>query len=157
MGRGSSGIKGPGEKNVRQSRPSYFGETEKAVKLRISVEDYDLERTFSREVWVPKSQLSSDGRPGQWITDQKAQQFYQKGRTKSQYEATWTDANGKSFSAGKTEKEQNTADRRTAAFNAGKSSYNELLALAKRRGVKVRVGMKRSTILRKMEEAGIKV
>ena len=155
MGRGSSG-KSSGGGNVVNNRPSYFGETEKAVKLRLTVEDHDLESSRSREVWVPKSQLSDDGRPGEWITNQKAQEFYSARRASTQFEATWTDANGRTFSAGKTAKEQQASQKRQAAFEAGKASYNQLLAFAKSKGVKVRTGMKRSTILKKLEEAGVK-
>lgn len=128
---------------------TYFNETEKAVKLRIVVEDYALEKTLSKEVWVPKSQLSSEGIPGEWITDQKAQEFYNSRRSKSEYSVIWKDANGNEFLPGQTEREKINASTRKAAFEAGKESYNELVAYAKKQGIKgVRVGMKRSTIER---------
>lgn len=149
MGRGSSGKATPSQK------PAYISESPKAVKLRISVEDHILERTLSREVWVPKSQLSDDGRPGEWITDQKAQELYSTRRAKSEYTATWKDANGKEFSSGQTAKEKNNAQAKQAAFDAGKASYNALVAYAKAQGIKgVYVGLKRSTIEKKIKAAG---
>ena len=106
-------------------------------------------------MWVPKSQLSDDGRPGEWITDQKAQELYSTRRAKSEYTATWKDANGKEFSAGQTAKEKSDAQARQAAFDAGKASYNALIEYAKAQGIKgVRVGMKRATIEKKIKAAG---
>ena len=134
-------------------RPSYFKETEKAVQLRLRVEDFDLEQERSRMMWVPKSQLAEDGRPGQWITDQKAQEFYSRNRSSSQYGATWEDASGKMFSASMTTKEVARFADRQARFAAGKKSYNELVSKAKSLGIKgVRVGMRRATIERKIRE-----
>lgn len=147
-GRGSGSGRGKSKTGV-----SYFGETERAVQLRLNVEDYDLEQTKSRVVWVPKTQLSSEGKPSEWITDKKAQEFYSTRRATSQYSATWEDANGKKFSAQKSASEL----ARQSRFESGQKSYNALIAQAKAAGVKgVRVGMKRKTIEKKMREAGIK-
>lgn len=143
------GAKGASQK---PSKPSYFKESEKAVQLRLRVEDYTLDREHSRIVWVPKSQLSEDGRPSNWITSQKAGEFYQSGRA-SNYSATWEDAKGKKFGAGMTQREKEYAQNRQKRFEAGAKSYNDLLAKAKSMGIKgVRKGMKRSTIQRKIEE-----
>ena len=145
---GSSGISAQ-----RTQKPAYFGETEKAVSLKITVEDYDLESTKTRTVWVPKSQLAEDGRPSEWITEQKAQEFYSSRRSSSQYSATWEDAKGNTFSASKSAREIESANRRTKAFEAGKQSYNALIAEARSLGIKgVRVGMKRSTIEEKIRK-----
>lgn len=150
-GRGSSG--GGGGSRSNASKPEYFQETEKAVKLRIIVEDYDLEQTKSRFAWVPKSQLADDGKPGSWITEQKAQEFYSSQRASSQFSVEWQDANGRRFSASMTKKEEERARERARRFQAGVDSYNALIAEAKALGVKgVRVGMKRKTIERKIRE-----
>lgn len=149
-GRGSSS--GIGSRSGG-GKPKYFGETEKAVSLKISVTDYDLETTRTRTVWVPKSQLASDGRPSEWITEQKAQELYSSRRSSSQYEAKWSDADGKTFSASKSAREIESASRRAKAFEAGKQSYNALIAEAKALGIKgIRVGMKRSTIEEKIRK-----
>ena len=50
-------------KRAKAKYPAYFGETEKAVRLKLEVHDYDLEGTKQRIVYVPKSQLSADGIP----------------------------------------------------------------------------------------------
>lgn len=135
------------------SRPSYFGESEKAVQLRLTVEDYDLEQTRSRTVWVPKSQLADDGRPSNWITQQKAQEFYSNSRSANSYSAIWEDANGKKFSASATRAETARMQARQERFNAGVQSYNQLLQQAKEMGIKgVRVGMKRKTLEQKIRE-----
>lgn len=135
------------------SRPSYFGESEKAVQLRLTVEDYDLDQTRSRTVWVPKSQLADDGRPSNWITQQKAQEFYNHSRSASSYAATWEDAKGKRFSASATRTEKAREQARKERFNAGAQSYNQLVQQAKAMGIKgIRVGMKRKTIEKKIRE-----
>lgn len=151
-GRGSSGKRSGG---AIASKPAYFGETEKAVRLRMTVRDYDLETSKSRMFWVPKSQLADDGRPGEWITGQKAQEFYSRQRSLSQFSATWQDANGKTFPASSTAKEIAQSAQRTAKFQAGVRSYNDLIAKAKLMGIKgVCSGMKRSTIEKKIREHG---
>lgn len=151
-GRGSSGKWSGGG---GAAKPAYFGETEKAVRLKMTVDDYDLETSKSRMFWVPKSQLADDGRPGQWITSQKAQEFYSRQRPSSQFSATWQDANGKTFSASSTAKEIAQSAQRAARFQTGVKSYNDLIAKAKSMGIKgVRSGMKRSTIEKKIRENG---
>lgn len=141
------------EKEV--SRPKYLGETEKAVKLKMTVEDYDLETSRSRDVWIPKTQLSDDGVPGQWITEQKAQEFYQSGRrSPGSYGAYYSDAEGKKFNSSYTAKEKEYAKQRAESFKQGQNSYNELVQRAKDMGIKgVRVGMKRKTLEQKIRDA----
>lgn len=133
-------------------KPEYFKETEKAVQLKLVVEDVDLEMTRERMVWVPKSQLSDDGRPTNWITEQKVNEMYGGNRSRSQYVAIWNDAKENGFEPG-----MSAIDKaRAARFEAGKSNYNALIAKAKAAGVKgVRVGMRTSTIEQKMREAGV--
>lgn len=156
MAKGSSGFdkggNGKVNKESSQSKPSYFKETEKAVQLKLTVEDHTLDREISRIVWIPKSQLTEDGKPSNWITEQKANEFYQKGWG-SNYSAIWQDSNGKKFGAGMTQKEKEYAQERTNRFAAGQKSYNELIAKAKDMGIKgIRVGMKRKTIEKKIRE-----
>ena len=143
-GRGaSSGIK----------RPQYFGETEKAVKLKLVVDDYDLETKKERIVFVPRSQLSAEGIPGEWITEQKAQEFYNSPQSKSQYSTTWIDAKGRQYAAGQTAKEKAAAAQRQKAMASGTQSYNALIAEAKALGIKgVRKGLKRKTIQAKIDK-----
>lgn len=132
--------------------PEYFGETDKAVKLKIIVHDYDYESTKQRIVFVPRSQLSSEGVPGEWITEQKAQEFYSSRRSKSQYSAVWEDANGKQYAVGQTDKEKQQAAQRQSSMAKAIQSYNDLVAEAKALGIKgVRKGMKRSTIQAKID------
>lgn len=140
-------------KQSAASKPAYFKETEKAVQLKLTVEDYTTEQVISKLVYVPKSQLSEDGKPGEWITRQKVGEFYN-GRYVPDHSATWSDANGKDFSSSMTKKEVENAKKRGAAFKSGQNSYNELVAEAKRLGVKgARVGMKRTTLQKKIAEA----
>lgn len=115
------------------------------------VEDYDLETIGSRMVWVPKSQLSNEGHPSYWITEEKARSFYSFERRHTQYEATWYDATGRKIEPQATAKEAEIADRRIAKAVAAKKAYNDLLDRAKAMGVKgVRKGMKRKTIEEKI-------
>lgn len=119
----------------------YIAETEKAVKLRLFVEDYDLEYYKARDVWVPKSQLTTDGIPSLWITRQKALEFYGFDRAASQYEATWIDASGHQFEAAMSEREIKIQEERQARFEAGVKSYEALIEQARSLGVKgVRTG-----------------
>ena len=150
-GRGSgSGISS--NQSSFSSTPAYALETEKAIRMKLSVEDYTLDQERSRYVWVPKSQLSENGVPGEWITEQKTAEFYQSGMT-SPHKSTWIDENGKEYAHKRTASEQSRFQQRQYAYNAGRQSYNELIAEAKRRGVKgVCVGMKRSTIERKLAQ-----
>lgn len=138
---------GSGRSAARSSKPKYFGESDRAVQLRLTVEDYDLEQTRSRTVWVPKSQLADDGRPSNWITQQKAQEFYSGNRAAGSFSATWEDASGKKFGSSATRAEAARAKQRQDRFNAGVQSYNQLVQQAKQMGIKgIRVGMKRKTI-----------
>lgn len=145
-GRGSrSGAKIP--------TPKYFAETAKAVRLKIGIDYYDIEKNVEYDVWVPKSQLSKEGVPGQWISDQKAMDV-ENDRMGGAMFSYWKDANGKIYRAGMTEKEKKLQKQREKRFEAGKKSYNQLIEQAKSMGIKgVRVGMRRSTIERKIKEA----
>lgn len=148
---GSSGLSSHSGKTM--NKPSYFKETEKAVQLKLTVEDYTTEDVISKLVYVPKSQLSEDGKPGEWITRQKVGEFYDR-QFVPDHKATWSDASGKEFSPSMTKKEVENAKKRGAAFKSGQNSYNELVAEAKRLGVKgARVGMKRTTLQKKIAEA----
>lgn len=134
----------------------YIRETERAVCLKLVVEDYDTEQTRVAQVWVPKSQLSENGVPGVWITEQKVSEFYASPRTSSQYVAHWESASGKLYDPELTEREAKTAERRLARIAEGINSYNDLLSKAKAAGIKgIRKGMRRETIVQKMKAAGI--
>lgn len=146
---GSSGLSGGSSKS---SKPSYFKETEKAVQLKIRVEDYTLDKELSRIVWVPKSQLAEDGRPSNWITEQKAGEFYNSDYY-SNYSATWEDSKGNKFGSSMTKREREYAENQIKRFESGRKSYEELVAKAKSMGIKgVRVGMRRTTIQKKIDE-----
>ena len=142
------------EKESKPSKPKYLGETEKAVKLKMTVEDHDLESSRSRDVWIPKTQLSDDGIPGQWITDQKTQEFYTSRRAAGSYDVYYSDADGKKISPSMTAKEKEYAQQRAERFKQGQDDYNALLQQAKDMGIKgVRVGMKRKTLMQKIQDA----
>lgn len=151
-GRGGSS----GAKAVGASKPQYFKESEKAVQLKLSVEDVDLDQKRTRTVWVPKSQLADDGRPSEWITEQKSQEFYPVKRPLSQYQTTWEDANGLKFGASKTQKEKEAAERKSQQRQKSIDRYDNLVSVAKAAGVKgVRSGMKAATIIQKINKSGI--
>ena len=137
------------------AKPSYFRETEKAVQLRMNVSDVDLEQTISRNVFVSKSQLSENGVPGEWISNQKAQELYPHGRSQSQYDVTWSDAKGNVFTPQKTNSEKARANANQQKKAQQTTRYNSLLSGAKAKGVKVRKGMKVQTILKALRTAGI--
>lgn len=144
-GRGSSS-------GTKISPPKYFAESEKAVKLKIGIDYYDIEKNVEYDVWVPKSQLSKEGVPGQWISDQKAMDVINSRMGGGAF-SYWEDANGKIYRSGMTEREKRFQKQRERRFEAGKKSYNQLVEQAKSMGIKgVRVGMKRSTIERKIKE-----
>lgn len=135
------------------SPPRYFSESEKAVKLKIGIDYYNIEKNIEYDVWVPKSQLSKEGIPGQWITSQK-ETVVKDSRMGGGMFSYWKDASGKTFQYGQTSKEKKFQKQREKRFEAGKKSYNQLVEQAKSMGIKgVRVGMKRSTIERKIKEA----
>lgn len=132
----------------KRQKPSYFSESEKAVSLKLRVEDFTLDNERTKTVWIPKSQLSENGIPGQWITDQKTQEFYSLNTNRlPPHESTWIDSNGNEYKAQYTAKEKERETARKNAMDQGKQSYNELIAEAKRLGIKgIRVGLKRKTI-----------
>lgn len=128
---------------LNQSKPSYFKETEKAVQLKLSVYDYDLEQRISRKVWVPKSQLSEDGKPSHWITQEKAREFYNISRNSSQFSATWEDSKGNTFGH---------SVKKSKGDNS-KKSYTDLVKEAKELGIKgIRVGLRRKTLEEKIKK-----
>lgn len=136
------------------AKPAYLGETDKAVKLKMTVYDIDLEESHDRNVWVPKSQLSEDGVPGQWITNQKAQEFYQSPRSSNSYEAYYTDSNGKKYYASHTAKEKEYEAKRESKAKQSKENYMDLVQRAKELGIKgAKVGWKAQTLRQKIAEA----
>ena len=134
------------------SKPKYFAETAKAVRLKIGIDYYDIEKEREYFVWVPKSQLSKDGRPGQWISEMKADDVIERGHGGATF-SYWQDASKNIFPPGRTMKEEKFFQERKRRFEAGKKSYEQLIQNAKSIGVKgVRIGMKRKTIERKIAE-----
>lgn len=145
-GRGSSS-------GAKVSPPKYLAESAKAVKLKIGIDYYDIEKNVEYDVWVPKSQLSKEGIPGSWISDQKLMDVKNERMGGAMF-SYWKDANGKIYRGGMTEQEKKFQKQRERRFEAGKKSYNQLVDQAKSMGIKgVRVGMRRSTIERKIKEA----
>lgn len=147
IGRGGSG---------ESSRPSYISETDKAVKLSLSVEDYDLGTTKTRDVWIPKSQLDEQGRPSQWITQQKAQEFYQSGRNASQFGTTFKDAGGREVKTGATKSERERATKEIQRYQSNMSKRDGLFEQAKSLGIKTSSRMKSDTLREKIEKKGEK-
>ena len=124
----------------------YFAETEKAVKLKIVVDYYNFEKTKSYFCWIPKTQLSENGVPGEWISSQKAADVNEFMLGGSLVEG-WEDADGIFYKVEKTAKELEQEAAQEARFEAGCKAYEELLAKAKALGIKgVRVGMRKATI-----------
>ena len=146
-GRGSSSGISKGSK-VDNSKPAYLAETEKAVKLKANYTHRNTGAEFTVEEWIPKSQLSADGKPSLWIMQQKE-------RDRHAYLYSWQDKNGKKFGNGLTEREKAYAKKNADNFKAGVKSYNDLLSKAKDMGIKgVRKGMKRKTLEQKIREHG---
>lgn len=60
-------------------------------------------RTYTEDVWIPKSQLTENGKPSKWITGKKIEEILNKKFINHQIissDGTYTDADGKSFSFG---------------------------------------------------------
>lgn len=156
-GRGASGANGKGQSSPK---PQYFAETEKAVQLRLIVNDFDLGER-SAVVWVPKSMLAEDGRPGEWISVLKADELSDKMKFESPMGYRWEDKSGESFKYSLTKKDTERREdfkkrkaEREKRFEAGKQNYNALIAEAKALGIKgVRVGLKKKTLEKKIREA----
>lgn len=73
----------------------YFAETEKAVKLELVVDFYNLERGGRFKVWVPKSQLDEYGWPKPWISARKVEEVG-RGKGGATLEM-WVDANNNGY------------------------------------------------------------
>lgn len=128
--------------------PNYLGQTEKAVKLTIGIDYYNLEKAKEYSVWIPKSQLAKDGRPGEWISRQKASDVAELRYGGGTF-SYWRDGKGLRFKPSKTTKEIEYDRRSKSALN-----YYDLIKQAKSLNVKgVRVGMKRKTIEEKIKKA----
>ncbi len=125
----------------------YFAETEKAVKLALVIDYVNYEKTKVYHVWVPKSQLAADGKPGEWITSVKVDEVKEK---RDGIFDCWMDADGHGFLPSMTAKELERQAQRTSRFEAACKAYDELIERAKAAGCKVRKGMKRATIEAKL-------
>jgi len=122
-----------------------FKETEKAIQLEMVFDFFNIERTFKRKVWIPKSQLKN-GLPTGWIFNKKKEEEELNFSTNfGGCIAYLYDADGKEV--------ETTDDER---MRKGRENYERLVKLAKENGVKgVRVGLKRTTIEEKLNAAGV--
>lgn len=112
----------PKAEEKQDDKPKYKKETEKAVMLTLIVEaeiapkggftsSMVKDRTYVWDVWIPKTQLSEDGKPSKWITNKKIEEILDKKVYNAQIlssSGTYKDENGKLFSAGETEQEKNS-------------------------------------------------
>ena len=124
-------------------------ETEKAVQVKAVIDLYDVEKSITRLVWLPKSQIR-DGRPTAWILARKREDLaIEAPLNAGGYMIDFFDADGELIEAAE--------DARAAArFEAGKKNYERLIALAKENGVGgIRVGLRRATIEGKLAAAGV--
>lgn len=133
-----------------------YKETEKAIQTEMIIINQATGREFTRTVWVPKSQLSAHGIPGEWITSQKIDEVL--GQQRWGYSCYWEREDGAYVDFEYTAKELEAEELRQAAMRAGLEALNELVEYGKAHGVKgLRKGLKKSTVLRKFAEAGVEV
>lgn len=139
----------------------YIKETEKAVCMGLVVnyyshtmEDY-VERKF--EVWVPKSQLSKEGIPGNWITSQKVIDCVSQQIRQGSYEAFWETISGERFEPQPTASELQKESEYEKKKAKGLEKHNQLVLAARSAGLKVTAKMKTSTIYKKFQEANVEI
>lgn len=133
-----------------------YKETEKAIQTEMVFVNLTTDAEFTRKVWVPKSQLSANGIPGEWITSQKIQELV--GQDRWKFCCYWEREDGTYTDFEYTDKELAAEERRQAAMQAGLEALNGLIEYGKAHGVKgLRKGLKKSTVLRKIREAGVEV
>jgi hypothetical protein len=127
----ASGAKAKVPSKQKITKPVYKAESEKAVKLTIAIDYYNADRTKEYDVWVPKSQLADDGRPGAWISNAKVNDVLEPRMGGGMFNY-WKDADGNKFQPSKTardvEVEQKRADSPTQK-KAQKSFNNIFKAL----------------------------
>ena len=123
----ASGAKAKAPRKVKITKPVYKAESEKAVKLTIAIDYYNADRTKEYDVWVPKSQLADDGRPGAWISDAKVNDVLDPRMGGGMFNY-WKDADGNKFQPSKTaryiEFEQKRAN--TPAGKRAKKSFDNI-------------------------------
>jgi len=124
-------------------------ETEKAVQVKAIIDLYDVEKSITRTVWLPKSQIRN-GRPTEWIIERKREDLALEAPLHAGGFNIWFyDADGNEI---ETVEEARKAER----FEAGCKNYDRLIQLAKDNGIKgVRVGLRRATIEQKLTAAGV--
>lgn len=124
-------------------------ETEKAVQVRAVFDLYDVEKTITRMMWLPKSQIR-DGRPTAWILERKREDLALEAPLHAGgCMIDFYDADGNMIESAE---EVRAAER----FEAGRKNYDRLIQLAKENCVKgVRVGLRRATIEQKLTAAGV--
>ncbi len=121
-----------------------FRETEKAVELEMVLDFYDVEKTVSRKVWIPKSQIR-DGKVTAWILAAKTEDVRSFAAVAGGCFGNLYDSDGVLVETAESEK-----------FRKGCENYSRLIELAKNAGVKgVRVGLRRATIEAKLAAAGV--
>lgn len=131
-----------------------LSETEKAIQTFAVILVHSTEKEIWRKVWIPKTQLSEDGVPGQWISRQKHQDLVPKNVYWGS-DIYWQTEDGL-VDPGYTPKEEAEEQARQEAMDRGLEYNAELLKFAKANGVKgVRARMKTSTLLKKIAKAGL--
>ena len=161
MAKGSGGTRGGGA----SSRISYIQESEKAVKLNMNVsalyagtdksgEWAEVTKDFSKEVWVPKSQIEN-GKVSTWIQGEKVTEVAASGNPNPRFmgmkvwakSGYFTDAKGKKIGTF----DNAITKAKKAKFEQGKKEHDELLKTAKEMGIKgVHAKMKSSTLSKKI-------
>lgn len=116
------------------TKPVYKAESEKAVKLTIAIDYYNADRTKEYDVWVPKSQLADDGRPGTWISNAKVDDVVEPRYGGGMFNY-WKDADGKTFQPSKTARDIEIEQKRVQS-PAGRKTKKSFDRIFKTLGVK---------------------
>ena len=164
MAKGSGGTKSVSKK---QQGFRFEKETEKAVLVNVKltgeaapeggfvsslVRDWHVQK----KVWLPKSQMTQEG-ASEWILKTKAEEIAKDntpihGQVLN-YTFRYTDSQGKEIKSSMTAKDKEIANSRKLKFEAGVKRHNELIAEAKKLGIKgIRQTMKNATLEKKIEQ-----
>lgn len=130
----ASGAKAKAPSKQKITKPAYKAESEKAVKLTIAIDYYNAERTKEYDVWVPKSQLADDGRPGAWISNAKVDDVIEPRYGGGMFNY-WKDADGKTFQPSKTARDIEF-EQKSAESPAGRKTKKSFDRIFKTLGVK---------------------
>jgi hypothetical protein len=126
----ASGATSKASKQQKITKPTYLAESEKAVKLTIGIDYFNVERTKEYTVWVPKSQLADDGRPGSWISSAKANDVIDPRYGGGMFDY-WKDADGKTFQPSKTARDIEFEQKRaeSPAGRKTQKSFDQILKI----------------------------